>query len=66
MDKINIDKLEPLEMHVLLYDLLDKLESMDYVYDEENRETHYDYFVSNKTAHYDAREERTEMKEKYG
>lgn len=54
---MKLDKLTPLELHHLLYDVLEKLEELPYVYDEENRVTHSDYFASNTKCHYDARHE---------
>lgn len=63
---MDLDKLTPIELHHLLYDVLEKLEKLPYVYDEENRVTHNDYFVSNKQWHYDAREEIENLIDKYG
>ncbi len=53
----DLDKLTPLELHNLLYEVLEKLENLPYVYDEENRVTHSDYFASNTQSHYDARKD---------
>lgn len=33
---MNLDKLTPIELHHLLYDVLEKLEKLPYVYDEKN------------------------------
>lgn len=54
---MNLDKLTPLELHHLLYDVFEKIKEFTYVYDEKNRITHNDYFVSNIVWHYDGREE---------
>lgn len=54
---MKLDKLTPLELHCLFYDILEKLQEFKYVYDEENRVTHSDYFASNTKAYYDARHE---------
>jgi len=63
---MNTDKLTPLELHHLLYDVLEKLEKLPCVYDKKNGVTHNDYFVSNKRWNYDAREEINELVNKYG
>lgn len=54
---MDLDKLTPLELHHLLYDVFSKLENLPYVYDEKNRITHNNYSVSNKRSYYDARKE---------
>ena len=54
---MTINKLSPLELHKLFYEILEKLESLDYVYDKKTRVTHYGYFATNVQAHYDARNE---------
>jgi len=57
----DLDKLTPIELHHLLYDVLEKLKKLPYVYDKNNKVTYNNYFVSNKTWHYDAREEIKEI-----
>jgi len=54
---MTINKLSPLELHKLFYEILEKLKSLDYVYDKKTHETHYDYFARHVQAHYDARNE---------
>ena len=61
-----LKNLTPLELHNLLYDVLEKLAKLPYVYDEENRITHSSYFVSNVKADYDCREEIERSISKYG
>jgi len=54
---MDLDKLTPIELHHLLYDVLEKLEKLPYVYDEKNKVTYTNYFISNKKWYYDARKE---------
>lgn len=63
---MNLDKLTPIELHHLLYDVLEKLEKLPYVYDAKNKVTHNNYFVSNTRSYYDAREEIENLIYKYG
>lgn len=54
-----IKDLSPLDLHNLLHITVEKLNTYPYVYDSKYKETYYDYFASNVTACYDAREELT-------
>lgn len=63
---IDLDKLTPLELHQLLYNTLEKLEKLPYVYDKKNKVTHNNYFASNTRHHHDAREEIETLIDKYG
>jgi len=63
---MDLDKLTPLELHHLLYDVLEKLKNLPYVYDEKNNITHNDYYARNKQWYYDAREEIDVLIDQYG
>jgi len=61
---MNLNKLTPIQLRNLLYDVVEKIQKLQYIYDEEKNITYNDYFLSEHTWYYDARKV-IEEREKY-